>query len=143
MTRLTLSLIVFVIAAPAAEYQLKPSPQTLAWGYYWAEAKPVLTIESGDVVEIQTVSGNPTRRAAGRRSRGPHSQHPHGRAIRLEKGLQRNVDAWSKMCHEPVAVEGNNLGLPLRKEIGQKARAPSGVIAKPRARRLAGGPDSA
>ena len=59
MTRLTLSLFAFVLAAPAAEYQLKPSPQTLAWGYYWAEAKPVLTIESGDVVEIQTVSGNP------------------------------------------------------------------------------------
>jgi len=43
----------------AADYKLKPTPQTLAWGYYWAQAKPVLTIQSGDTVEIQTVSGNP------------------------------------------------------------------------------------
>jgi acetamidase/formamidase len=43
----------------AAEHKLSVSPQTLAWGYYWAGAKPVLTIQSGDVVEIQTVSGNP------------------------------------------------------------------------------------
>jgi acetamidase/formamidase len=44
---------------PAADYQLKAGPQTLAWGYYWAGAKPVLTVKSGDTVEIQTVSGNP------------------------------------------------------------------------------------
>jgi acetamidase/formamidase len=43
----------------AADYQLKAGPQTLAWGYYWAGAKPVLTVKSGDTVEIQTVSGNP------------------------------------------------------------------------------------
>jgi acetamidase/formamidase len=50
----------------AADYQLKPTPQTLAWGYYWAQAKPVLTIQSGDTVRIQTVSGNPqTLEAAG------------------------------------------------------------------------------
>jgi acetamidase/formamidase len=44
---------------PAADYHLKAGPQTLAWGYYWAGAKPVLTVKSGDTVEIQTVSGNP------------------------------------------------------------------------------------
>src|SRR6202034_2710767 len=44
---------------PAADHLLKVSPETLAWGYYWAGAKPVLTVQSGDVVEIQTVSGNP------------------------------------------------------------------------------------
>ena len=50
----------------AADYKLKVAPDTLAWGYYWSGAKPVLTIQSGDVVEIQTVSGNPaTLEAAG------------------------------------------------------------------------------
>ena len=44
---------------PAAEHVLKVTPQTIAWGYYWSAAKPVLTIRSGDTVEIQTVSGNP------------------------------------------------------------------------------------
>src|SRR5215472_11480451 len=55
-------LLLFTIAATAltaAEHKLKASPETLAWGYYWAGAKPVLTVQSGDVVEIQTVSGNP------------------------------------------------------------------------------------
>ena len=47
-------------ALPAAEYKLAVTPATTAWGYYWAGAKPVLTIKSGDVVEIQCVSvGSP------------------------------------------------------------------------------------
>jgi len=59
MTRFLLFTIIAATAMPAAEHKLKVSPETLAWGYYWAGAKPVLTVQSGDVVEIQTVSGNP------------------------------------------------------------------------------------
>ena len=59
MTRLLLLVLMAATAAQAAEHKLKASPETLAWGYYWAGAKPVLTVQSGDVVEIQTVSGNP------------------------------------------------------------------------------------
>jgi acetamidase/formamidase len=60
MTRRLLLVLVSVTAVlQAAEHKLKVTPETLAWGYYWAGAKPVLTIQSGDVVEIQTVSGNP------------------------------------------------------------------------------------
>src|SRR6202163_2332199 len=59
MTRFLLFTIVAATALPAAEHKLRASPETLAWGYYWAGAKPVLTVQSGDVVEIQTVSGNP------------------------------------------------------------------------------------
>jgi len=44
---------------PAAEHTVKVTPQNIAWGYYWSAAKPVLTVRSGDTVEIQTVSGNP------------------------------------------------------------------------------------
>ena len=35
---------------------LSASPATVAWGYYWAKAKPVLTVHSGDTVRIQTLS---------------------------------------------------------------------------------------
>jgi acetamidase/formamidase len=35
---------------------LPASPSTVVWGYYWAEAKPVLTVHSGDTVRIQTLS---------------------------------------------------------------------------------------
>ena len=57
-----------LLAAPlahGADYKLKASPTTIAWGYYWAQAKPVLQIKSGDTVEIQTMLTNsPDRLAA-------------------------------------------------------------------------------
>jgi acetamidase/formamidase len=61
LRRLPHLLLLLCVAAllPAAEHTLKVSPQTIAWGYYWSAAKPVLTVRSGDTVEIQTVSGNP------------------------------------------------------------------------------------
>jgi acetamidase/formamidase len=38
-----------------APYSLKPSPKTVAWGYYDASAPPALRVQSGDAVEIQTL----------------------------------------------------------------------------------------
>src|SRR6266481_2442680 len=60
-------LLILALAAPtfAADYQLKATPSTVAWGYYWSQAKPVLRIKSGDTVEIQTMLTNsPDRLAA-------------------------------------------------------------------------------
>jgi len=46
----------------AASYQLKPTPKTVAWGYYDASTPPVLRIKSGDIVEVQTlITSSPTR----------------------------------------------------------------------------------
>ena len=43
-------------------YQLKPTPKTIAWGYYDASTPPVLRIKSGDTVEVQTlITSTPTR----------------------------------------------------------------------------------
>src|SRR6266851_2349161 len=57
-----------LLAVPAAQAQqatqtLLATPTTVAWGYYSARAKPVLTIKSGDTVTIQTLStcGPPER----------------------------------------------------------------------------------
>src|SRR5260370_10791366 len=36
-------------------YQLKPTPKTVACGYYDASTPPVLRIKSGDTVEVQTL----------------------------------------------------------------------------------------
>jgi acetamidase/formamidase len=47
--------------APAA-YQLKPTPKTVAWGYYDAKTPPVLRVKSGDTVEIQTLITNSPKR---------------------------------------------------------------------------------
>jgi acetamidase/formamidase len=50
-----------LLAIPASHAQqatqtLLATPTTVAWGYYSARAKPVLTIKSGDTVTIQTLS---------------------------------------------------------------------------------------
>src|SRR6266545_3766560 len=52
------------LAAYGAHLQLKASPATVAWGYYWSAAKPVLRIKSGDTVEIQTMLTNSPERLA-------------------------------------------------------------------------------
>jgi acetamidase/formamidase len=52
------------LALPAqAPQTLLATPTTVAWGYYWSKAKPVLTVHSGDTVKIQTLStcGSPER----------------------------------------------------------------------------------
>ena len=47
---------------PAATYQLKPTPKTVAWGYYDAATPPVMRVKSGDTVEVQTlITSSPTR----------------------------------------------------------------------------------
>src|SRR3954452_10663859 len=62
MRFLLLPLLAFT--AYAADYQLKATPGTIAWGYYWSAAKPVLRIKSGDRVEIQTMLTNSPERLA-------------------------------------------------------------------------------
>jgi acetamidase/formamidase len=42
-------------AAHAADYTLMPSPQTVRIGHFSADVKPVLTVEPGDIVTIETV----------------------------------------------------------------------------------------
>src|SRR6202163_4251402 len=67
-TRFALVLLLFAsrVSAqqPAAkpQYSLKPTPKTVAWGYYDASTPPVLRIKSGDTVEIQTlITSTPNR----------------------------------------------------------------------------------
>ena len=60
--------LILAIAVPAqqadspATYSLKPTPKTIAWGYYDASTPPVLRVKSGDTVEIQTlITSSPKR----------------------------------------------------------------------------------
>ena len=49
------------ISAQTAQ-TLKPTPKTVAWGYYDAKAAPVLRVKSGDTVDIQTlITSSPKR----------------------------------------------------------------------------------
>jgi acetamidase/formamidase len=62
---LSAAALLAVSSAPAqqATQTLLATPTTVAWGYYSAQAKPVLTVHSGDTVKIQTLStcGAPER----------------------------------------------------------------------------------
>lgn len=42
-------------------HRLEATPDTVAYGYYWSDAKPVLRIASGDIVDVDTLlTNNPT-----------------------------------------------------------------------------------
>lgn len=50
-----------VLGSPVAAqrvHQLPATPATVAYGYYWSETKPVLTINSGDLVDVETMLTN-------------------------------------------------------------------------------------
>ena len=91
--------------AYAAEYKLKAGPGTIVWGYYSAASKPVLRVSSGDVVEIQTVSGNPARlEEAGL---APGKIEPELRAIYKEV---TDKGPGGHLLTGPVAIEGAEPG---------------------------------
>ncbi len=56
------TIIVFAAAQAQAEekiHELKASPTTVHRGFFDASLKPVLTIDSGDIVRLWTTTGNP------------------------------------------------------------------------------------
>jgi acetamidase/formamidase len=66
MKRITILLfsafVLIALEARGQQHQLKPTPKTVAWGYYDASTPPVLRIKSGDTIEIQTlITSSPTR----------------------------------------------------------------------------------
>ena len=64
MKHITLFLLILVCLTAHAQQplQLKPTPKTVAWGYYDASTPPVMRVKSGDTVEIQTlITSSPTR----------------------------------------------------------------------------------
>ena len=61
----TVSLITMVAVAATHQVQAAPgthrlevTPGTVAYGYYWSEARPALRIESGDIIDVDTLLTN-------------------------------------------------------------------------------------
>ena len=55
---------VLLAAAPQnapRTHRLEATPETVAYGYYWSEAPPVLRIASGDIVDVDTLLTNSPR----------------------------------------------------------------------------------
>jgi acetamidase/formamidase len=61
---LPVSVVLLACGASAASaqapvvHQLPATPTTVAYGYYWSEAKPALRIRSGDMVDVETMLTN-------------------------------------------------------------------------------------
>jgi acetamidase/formamidase len=55
-----MAVLVSTLAADAAPktHRLEVTPATVAYGYYWSEAKPVLHIASGDIIDVDTMLTN-------------------------------------------------------------------------------------
>jgi acetamidase/formamidase len=45
-------------STPARTHRLAATPTTVTYGYYWAEAMPVLRIASGDIIDVDTLLTN-------------------------------------------------------------------------------------
>jgi acetamidase/formamidase len=45
-------------ANPPKTHRLEATPATVAYGYYWSEAAPVLRIASGDIIDVDTLLTN-------------------------------------------------------------------------------------
>src|SRR5207302_2119408 len=86
--------------------QLKPTPKTVAWGYYDAAAPPVMRVKSGDTVEVQTlITSSPTRL--------------EGAGVKPADVEQSLRDIWKEVTNKgpgghiltgPIFVEGAELG---------------------------------
>jgi acetamidase/formamidase len=50
-----LGMLLAAQAQPPKTHRLEATPATVAYGYYWSEAKPVLTIHSGDIIDVDTL----------------------------------------------------------------------------------------
>jgi acetamidase/formamidase len=61
----SLALVISAVAPAAADplkppktHRLEATPATIAYGYYWADAPPVLRIASGDIIDVDTLLTN-------------------------------------------------------------------------------------
>jgi acetamidase/formamidase len=55
---LGLSTSLFPQTGVGQTHRLEATPKTIAYGYYWSEAAPVLRIASGDVIDVDTLLTN-------------------------------------------------------------------------------------
>jgi acetamidase/formamidase len=53
-----LAALLAVHAQGPKTHRLEATPATVAYGYYWADAKPVLRIASGDIIDVDTLLTN-------------------------------------------------------------------------------------
>jgi acetamidase/formamidase len=55
---LSLGVAASAAAHPPKTHRLEATPATVAYGYYWSDAPPVLRIDSGDIIDVDTLLTN-------------------------------------------------------------------------------------
>jgi len=63
-TTVTVGILALSLSAQsftAKTHRLEATPATVAYGYYWSEAKPVLRVASGDIIDVDTLLTNTPR----------------------------------------------------------------------------------
>src|SRR5450755_539314 len=55
---IALGLATAAFAHPPKTHRLEATPDTVAYGYYWSDAPPVLRIDSGDIIDVDTLLTN-------------------------------------------------------------------------------------
>lgn len=59
VTVITIFVLGLAVQKPTPKtHRLEATPSTVAYGYYWAEAKPALRIASGDIIDVDTLLTN-------------------------------------------------------------------------------------
>src|SRR4030095_8144001 len=64
VTRTTAAILILSAAIVSAQksepttHRLEATPENVAYGYYWSDAKPVLHIASGDIIDVDTLLTN-------------------------------------------------------------------------------------
>src|SRR5262245_14219703 len=94
-------------AAPKT-HRLEITPGTVAYGYYWSEAQPVLRIASGDIVDVDTMLTNT-----------PEGLRRAGRAEeQIQASLRAVVEAGAGRTHRhrPDLCRGRAAGRRTRSE---------------------------
>ena len=87
-------------------HRLEATPETIAYGYYSGEAKPVLKIASGDIIDVDTLlTSNP--RALERAGVKPEDVQPNLRAI---VDTVKDRGPGGHILTGPVYVEGAEPG---------------------------------
>lgn len=87
-------------------HRLEATPSTVAYGYYWSEAKPVLRIASGDILDVDTLITSTLERLE-RAGVAPADIQPSLRAIVSEV---KDRGPGGHILTGPVFVEGAEPG---------------------------------
>ncbi len=95
-----------IAAQSPRTHRLEATPSTVAYGYYWSEAKPVLRINSGDILDVETLLTSTPNRLE--KSGVPASEVEASLRAIVEQVKDRGPGGH--ILTGPVYVEGAALG---------------------------------